>query len=134
MQESPAKCGRLDRSEGVLKNFTKFTGKHLLAVSFQMYQKFDWLNSLRFLKTDVTKKLISQELRHISPSCKKYWKAYYTATITLPLASYEQSFSIFHQSSPSCKVSAQVLPPMATRCLSKAWETIYQWNLCLDHF
>ena len=28
------------------------------------------------LKTDVTKKLISQELKHISPSCKKYWKTY----------------------------------------------------------
>ena len=28
------------------------------------------------LKTDVTKKLISQELKQILPSCKKHWKAY----------------------------------------------------------
>ena len=28
------------------------------------------------LKTGVTKKLISQELKHISLSCKKHWKAY----------------------------------------------------------
>ena len=27
------------------------------------------------LKIDVTKKLISQELKHILPSCKKHWKA-----------------------------------------------------------
>ena len=30
----------------------------------------------KFLKTDVTKKKISQELKHILPSCKKHWKAY----------------------------------------------------------
>ena len=30
----------------------------------------------KFLKIDVTKKLISQELKHISHSCKKHWKAY----------------------------------------------------------
>ena len=28
------------------------------------------------LKIDVTKKLISPELKHISSSCKKHWKAY----------------------------------------------------------
>ena len=28
------------------------------------------------LKIDVTKKLISPDLKHISPSCKKHWKAY----------------------------------------------------------
>ena len=28
------------------------------------------------LRTDITKKLISQELKYILPSCKKHWKAY----------------------------------------------------------
>ena len=28
------------------------------------------------LKTDVTEKLISQELKHMSPSCKRHWKIY----------------------------------------------------------
>ena len=38
------------------------------------------------------------------------------------------------QSSPIRKVSAQVLTPMAPPCLSKAEQTIYRWNPCLDQF
>ena len=54
--------------------------------------------------------------------------------MTLPLSNYEQSSSIFRQISPFRKVSAQVLPPMASPCFSEASQTIYQWNPCLDHF
>ena len=45
-----------------------------MAVSFQIFQKIERASDS--LKTDVTKKLISQELKHISPICKKHWKAY----------------------------------------------------------
>ena len=57
---------------------------------------------------------------------------YCYSTVTLPLSSSEQSSSIFCQNSPFYKVSAQVLLQMAPPHLSKAWQTIYQWNLCLE--
>ena len=38
--------------------------------SIRMFQEFDWLNSLKFLKTDV--KLISQELKHILQQAVKF--------------------------------------------------------------
>ena len=62
------------------------------------------------LKTDDTKKIISQELKRISSNCDKHWKAYSYCTITLPLASYKRSFSISRQSesSPLRSVLAQV--------------------------
>ena len=59
-------------------------------------------------KTEVTKK--NKEVKHISPSFKKHWKAYLILLQykKLPLASYKLSFSIFHQSYPFHKLSAQV--------------------------
>ena len=40
--------------------------------SFRTYWKWtDW-NSLKFSETDVTKKLMSQELKHPSSNCKKH--------------------------------------------------------------
>ena len=59
------------------------------------------------------KKIISQELKHISPSCKKSIGKpiqFCYSTITLPLSSYKQSSSIFCQSFPFRKVSPKVLP------------------------
>ena len=39
------------------------------------------LNRLRFLKTDVTKKLISQELKHILRSSKRHWNIFLNTAI-----------------------------------------------------
>ena len=82
--------------------------------------------ALDSLKADVTKKIISQELKQILSSCKKQWKAYLMLifntdstililifhtdrTITLLLASHIQSFSIYRQSSPFRGVFIKVL-------------------------
>ena len=37
-----------------------------------------WTGNLtdKFLKTDIAKQIISQEVKRILPSCKKHWKAY----------------------------------------------------------
>ena len=69
------------------------------------------------LKIDITKKLISQELKHIYViylviyhlAVKSTGKLkYFYSTITLLLASYKQSFSISHQISPFSQIFAQV--------------------------
>ena len=48
-----------------------------------MYQKYDWLKLPQILKTDVTKILISQELKHVSPCREKNWKKQKKKTTTL---------------------------------------------------
>ena len=68
-----------------------------------------WLTetALDSRKPHVTKKIISQELKHVSPSWNLTDNWY--STITLPLASHKQSFSIYCQSSPFRRVFAKVL-------------------------
>ena len=53
----------------------------LLIGHFRLCSHVSFWNGLevwptKFLKTDGTKKIISKELKHILPSCKKHWKAY----------------------------------------------------------
>ena len=112
--------------------FTRTTGKHACFISKWSGNLTDQIPE----KWRYKKKKKSQELKHISSSFKKHWKAYSIlySTIILPLSSYKQSSYIFHQSSPFRKVSPRVLPQMALPCLSKVRQTIYQWNPCLDHF
>ena len=92
---------------------------------FRTYWKWtDW-NSLKFSETYVTKKLMSQELKHPSSNCKKHWKAYLYCTITLPSANYKQSFFI------SCQSESSLFP--VRFLLTFFYNTSYgsRWSLCL---
>ena len=88
----------------------------------------------KFLKTDVTNKNISRT--DTSPSCRKHWKAYLILLWCNNFTFIQLRTAILHFPSKFsfsqniCSTFSKIMPP----CLSKAWQTIYRWNSCLDHF
>ena len=75
-------------------------------------------------KIDVTVKSISQELKHIfhSQAVKSTEKLirYCYITISLPLARYKHSFSIFYQSCPFHRVFCSSFSKIAPPCFSQS--------------
>ena len=99
--------------------------------SFWTFQKWTQEEPQILWKLMLQRSNISRTKTHVS-SCKKYWKAYLillqynnfifnqfkTVILHIPSKfSFLQGF---------CSSFSQIAPP----CLSKAFQTIYWWNLC----